>query len=105
MDKIIHAEHVVENWPFPVPPGLGCVTTRQVMEEGMPILSIRNLGGDDWLFLCNTTDNPDDGMLVCLACMYERFSFIADYALLQPGFEASREDEMSEWIVREMSYE
>ncbi|MBT7444003.1 MAG: hypothetical protein HN790_08590 [Methylococcales bacterium] len=37
----IDGKHIdINNWPFSVPPNTGCITTKQVMLENYPVLSI-----------------------------------------------------------------
>lgn len=99
MERIVHPEHVIQDWPFPFPPGLGCVTTRQVMDDGEPICSVIHFGDGDWLITGKTFGNEDDGMVVCFACLYERHPSIAKHASLKPGFEASLEDGDDTWVI------
>ena len=99
MNQIVHAKHTVSDWPFSVPPGLGCVTTRQVMEGREPIRSICHFDDGQWLFTCESTNDPDDGVIVCLACLYESFPAIAAHAALAPGYEAWLDEDTGEWIV------
>ena len=100
MGTIVHADHrVAADWPFSDPPGLGCATTRQVMEEREPIRSILHFEDGEWLFTCDSTDDPDDGMIVCLACLYERFPAIASHAALPPGNEAWLDEDTGEWVI------
>jgi len=93
-----------EDWPFKCSENVGCVTTRQVMEEGYPILAVLHDKEGTWQILCDTTEDPDDGMIVCLGCLFEKFPFIGEFANLEPGHEASRESEDVEWEISKTKY-
>ena len=96
--------HNFENWPFECPEETGCLVTRQVMEQGFPILAILHDDSGTWQVLCETTENPDDGMIVCLGCLYAKFPLIGTHASLKPGFEAVRSSADSQWIIRKTEY-
>lgn len=97
--------HNFETWPFECSEETGCLVTRQVMEQGFPILAILHDDEGTWQVLCETTENPDDGLIVCLGCLYTRFPLIGAYASLKPGFEAVRSSIDSPWVIRKTEYE
>jgi hypothetical protein len=96
---------VQKNWPFEVAPNTGCITTRQVMELGYPVLAVLHDDDGAWQVLCDMTENPADGMLVGLDCLFERFPELAQHASLQRGYEAVRASADSPWVVRKTVYE
>ncbi len=100
MTKIVHADHVVRDWHFTDSPGVGCVTTRQVMERREPIRAIIRDEEGEWLFLCETTTDSKDGQIVCLACLVETFPFVVEHANLQPGYEATRASPEDPWQIQ-----
>ena len=104
MTTIVHPDHAVRNWQFPDPPGVGCVTTRQVMEKQEPIRAILRDEDGEWQFLCETTTDPKDGQIACLACMVESFPFIVEHANLQVGYEAVRASDQEPWQVQKSDW-
>ena len=40
------------------------ITTRQVLEDGQPILMVTHDKDDDWQFMCGTTNRTEDGRVV-----------------------------------------
>ncbi len=40
-----------KDWPFDVPQNTGCITTKQVMEQGFPVLAILR---DEYELKCKT---------------------------------------------------
>jgi hypothetical protein len=82
-------------WPFDQEPKTTTLTTRQVLHEGFPILNIVHYSDDhSWAFTCGTTDDTDDGLIVCLSHILERDPRIAD---LPPGWVAERSEVGGEW--------
>lgn len=88
---------IKSDWPFDVPSNTGCVTTRQIMEKGYPILAILHDDDGAWQVLCDTTEDPNDGMIVGLGCLYERFPILGEFSHMPPGYEAVRKSECTEW--------
>ena len=101
----IDGKHIdINNWPFSVPPNTGCITTKQVMLENYPVLSILHDKDGAWQVLCSTTENADDGMLVGLGSLYEKFPFMDKFVNIPLGHEATRESESAEWEIFETHY-
>jgi len=51
-----------KRWPFPDSAETAVLTTRQVLEQGLPVLLVTHDRDDGaWQFLCGTTDDPKDG--------------------------------------------
>jgi hypothetical protein len=76
-------------WPFPDPPNAVTMTTRHVMELGMPILMVTHDADDGcWQMLCGTTDDTDDAHVVGLVEIYKRDSSIGQLADLPRGWRA-----------------
>ena len=49
------------DWPFDQAPNVAAITTRQVLDEGLPILRVTHYSDDhSWGFVCGTTDNTDE---------------------------------------------
>jgi hypothetical protein len=80
------------DWPFEEPPNLGVFSNRQLLREGYPLRLVMHDADGDWQFLCGTTSDPSDGMLVCLDHVVARFPEVQELADLPPGWRALRED-------------
>ena len=86
------------DWPFSDPPNVATITTRQVLEEDYPILLVTHDEEDGcWQILCGTTNDPDDGRIVGLDCMYEKDPSIGELADLPLGWKAWREAPGKAW--------
>ena len=82
----------MRDWPFEDPVNVTAITTVKVLEEGHPILLVAHDEEDGmWQVLCGTTNDPEDGRIVCLGCLYNRDSTIGELADLPLGWRASRE--------------
>ena len=92
-------------WPFSFPINQMIVTTKYVMDGSRPLTTVLRDNDGEWLALCDTTLDPDDGQLVCMGCLYTKFPFIGDFADLNVGWEAHRENEGADWEVYESEYE
>jgi len=99
-----HHSFSKSDWPFSCPENMCCITTKQVMEKGFPILSVLHDEEGTWQVLCDTTEDPDDGKIICLGCLFEKFSLIGQFANLKPGYEACRKSEAEEWIIEKTEY-
>lgn len=84
-------------WPFPEPTNLAVITTRQVMRDGLPILRVVRHNAGDWQFVCGTTENPADGMVMCLGEILRHDPSVADIADLPAGSSAWRAAHGSPW--------
>ena len=84
---------------------MGCITTVQVLEQNLPILAVLHDEEGTWQLLCETTEDPKHGKIMCLGCMFERFPFIGAFAELEPGYEAVRKSSEYEWEIRKTNYE
>ena len=91
-----------EDWPFDQEPNAAAITTRQVLEDGLPILMVIHYSDDhSWAFLCNTTGDSEDGRVIGMESALELDPSIAEVADLQPGWIASRERVGGEWICEQ----
>lgn len=88
-----------QNWPFDQAENVTCITTRQVLENGLPVLSVLHYSDDDsWAFLCGTTDDPNDGRVIAMKQAVEMDESVLSVADLPPGWRAYRESVYSTWI-------
>lgn len=86
-------------WPFDQEPNVAALTTRQVLDEGLPVLLVTHYADDhSWAFVCGTTDDYErDGRLICMAEVLKVDESLKEIADLPPGWCAWREDEHAEW--------
>jgi hypothetical protein len=87
-----------DNWPFADAPDTACITTRQVLEEGYPILLVTRDSEDGmWQILCGTTSNTDDARVIGLGEALKIDPSLAQIADLPLGWRAWRENRESTW--------
>jgi hypothetical protein len=87
-----------QDWPFDDPPNVITMTTRHVLEQHDPILLVSHDADDGcWQVLCGTTNDPDDGRVVGLACLYAIDPSIGALADLPRGWIAWRPDPNAPW--------
>ena len=86
------------NWPFDQERNVAAITTRQILREGLPIVRVVHYSDDhSWAFTCGTTDNPEDGLVVCMADIVARDETLLLIADLPPGWGAWREAPAEFW--------
>jgi hypothetical protein len=79
-------------WPFNDPSNAVTITTRQVMEQDLPILVVTHDAEDGcWQMLCGTTNDPDDARVVGLGAVYARDPSVGQLADLPLGWRAWRQ--------------
>jgi hypothetical protein len=87
-----------DEWPFDDPENVTAITTVHVLERRLPILLVTHDDDDGmWQVLCGTTNDPSDGRIVCLGCMYQLDPTIRDLADLPRGWRAWRDNISSPW--------
>ena len=95
-----------EEWPFDQEPNVAALTTRQVLELNYPVLVVTHYDDDhSWAFVCGTTDEVEDGRLICMADALGLDETLRSVADLPPGWSARREDKGSEWIRSEDNFD
>ena len=78
-------------WPFDQAPNVAALTTRQVLTNGFPILTVVHYADDhSWAFLCGTTSETQDGRIIGMATALKIDPSLAKIADLQPGWIAHR---------------
>lgn len=75
------------------------------MDQGYPVLQVYHDEEGTWQVLCGTTNDSDDGMVMCLGCVYQKFPLIAQFSNLPKGYDAYRESEADEWEVSITEYD
>ena len=89
------------NWPFDQVRDVATITTRQVIYENLPILIATHYSDDhSWAFLCGTTNNEEDAMVVGMGRMIDMDETLFDVANLPPGWGAHRESVESKWVYK-----
>ena len=85
-------------WPFDQAQNVTAITTRQVLDDGLPVLRVVHYSGDhSWAFTCGTTSQPEDGRVICMASALALDPTLADIADLPPGWGACRAEVGAEW--------
>jgi hypothetical protein len=89
----------MNNWPFDQAPNVAAITTRQVIEDGRPILSVVHYADDDsWAFVCGTSNATQDGRVISMAQALKIDPTLSTIADLKPGWFASRGAIGAPWI-------
>jgi len=84
-------------WPFAEPIHTRVFTTGAVLRGSLPVLLVSHDEDGDWQFLCGTTDNPADCVVVCLGCAYDKDNSIGQLADLPLGWRAWRDTLTDPW--------
>ena len=81
----------MNDWPFDQAPNVAAITTRQVIEDGLPILSVVHYAEDDsWAFVCGTSSATEDGRVIGMGTALQIDATLATIADLPPGWCAHR---------------
>ena len=89
---------MLEDWPFDQAPNVAAITTRQVLDKGMPILVVTHYSDDDsWAFVCGTTDRSEDGRVISMSTALRLDPTLRTIADLQPGWTARRDTVGGAW--------
>ena len=93
-------------WLFDQARRVAAITTRQVLDGGLPILSVVHyLDDEDWAFTCGTTDDSADIRVIAMDEALALDATLAQIADLPPGWGARRSVTGSEWNRYELSAE
>jgi hypothetical protein len=85
-------------WPFSEPTNTMAFTTNRVLQDGYPILLVTHDQDGDWQFMCTTTNDSADGLIVCLGCAYQRDNTVGEVADLPNGWQAWRDYVGGPWV-------
>lgn len=89
--------HDFPDWPFPDSISTAAFCTDKVAHENFQVLlAVHNANGD-WQFLDGTTERPGECVMLCLGCIFEKYSDLAAIADLPRGWGASRDVAGAEW--------
>jgi len=94
-------DHNFKDWPFDTPVNTASFTTKFVIDGSRPIVEVYHDHEGEWQFLCGTTLDSADLKIVCMGCMLDRDSTIAQLALLLPGWRATRASVDQPWHTEE----
>jgi hypothetical protein len=93
-------------WPFDQRQNVAAMTTKHVLEGGLPILTVIHYSDDhSWAFLCGTTDEENDGRVIAMSEALEMDPTLGDVADLKPGWIAWRQAVGSPWQRKENDHE
>jgi hypothetical protein len=93
-----HPHEFPEGWPFDEATNVAAFTTRLVLEADHPILLVsHDIDDGAWQMLCGTTNDPTDGRIACLGCLYERDPTLGEVADLPMGWRAWRTSRAAPW--------
>lgn len=87
-----------DDWPFEEPENTAVITTRRIMEEGRPILSVfRDAEEGEWQFLDGEDVGPEDAMVVGFGSILRHDPSVSTLADLPPGWVAWRDSADADW--------
>jgi len=88
----------MNDWPFDQAENVAAITTRQVIEDGLPILSVVHYANDhSWAFVCGTSAATEDGRVIGMGTALEIDPTLATIADLPPGYWARRQAVGEPW--------
>jgi hypothetical protein len=91
-------------WPFDQAPNVAAITTRQVIEDGLPILVVIHYRDDhSWAFVCGTSNRTGDGRVIGMGTALKIDPTLVSIADLPPGYCARRTAIGATW-VRELNH-
>lgn len=90
------------DWPFDVPIDTATFSSKNVVHNGYPILTVAHDWGGDWQFLCGETSSPEDMAIVCFGCIFESHPFLAEFCDLPRGWMAWRDSVEESWQTEEL---
>lgn len=99
MDTVEEHRHSFpqSEWPFSTPTNTVAFTTVVVLREGHPVLLVSHDHDGDWQFLCGTTNDIANCLIVCLSCAYQRDTSVGELADLPIGWQAWRDSVDAPW--------
>ncbi|WP_371186150.1 hypothetical protein [Thalassotalea maritima] len=78
------------------------MTTKFVLNGEQPIVEVLHWDDGGWQFMCNTTDNSDDGRVVCMGCLFDRYPWISEFKELKSGYLAFFDEINNEWSIEKI---
>ena len=86
-------------WSFDQERNVATVTTKQVIYENYPILSVVHYKDDhSWAFTCGSTSKTEDLLIVGMGDVVDTDPTLVSISDLPPGWSAYRESINDEWV-------
>ena len=87
-------------WPFDQAPNVAAITTKQVIDLKLPILTVVHYFDDDsWAFLCGTSNKTEDGRVISMKTALNLDKSLAEISNLKPGWYATRKHIGDKWTI------
>lgn len=78
------------------------ITTRQVAEQGLPVLVVTHFADDhSWAFTCGVSEDENDVMIVAMETIINLDPTLSEIADLEPGWSAYRDAIGAPWEFEE----
>ncbi|WP_447472929.1 hypothetical protein [Vibrio harveyi] len=91
------------NWNFDQDKNVATLITKQVVEQGLPILQVIHYSDDhSWAFMCGTTSNPSDTLVVSMEQAVSFDVSLYEIATMPPGCIASRNSVEEGWMCEKV---
>ncbi len=89
---------MTDEWPFDQGPDVAALTTRQVLQNGLPVLRVIHYYDDDsWAFVCGTTNKTEDLRIIAMSEALAADTTLRGIADLPPGWTAWRDSVGKAW--------
>ncbi|MGF1841686.1 hypothetical protein L4C39_00555 [Vibrio clamense] len=86
-------------WSFDQDKNVAALITKQVVEQGLPILQVIHYSDDhSWAFMCGTTSNASDTLVVSMEQAVSFDASLYEIATMPPGCIASRNSVEEAWV-------
>ncbi|CAI3932401.1 MULTISPECIES: hypothetical protein [Alteromonas] len=86
-------------WNFDQGKNVAALITKQVLKDGFPILQVIHYSDDhSWAFMCGTTSEPSDTMVVSMEQAVALDGSLHEIAQLPAGCIASRNSLTDDWL-------
>ena len=90
-------------WNFDQDKNVAALITKQVVEQGLPILQVIHYSDDhSWAFTCGTTSNPSDTLVVSMEQAVSFDVSLYEIATMPPGCIASRNSVEEGWVCEKV---
>ena len=87
-----------DDWPFDQGPDVAALTTRQVLQDKLPVLRVIHYSDDDsWAFVCGTTNQTEDLRVIAMAEALAADATLRGIADLPSGWSALRDGVGGVW--------
>lgn len=89
--------HSFADWPFENPVNAISYCTAKVARQLSPVRQVSHDWDGDWQFLDATTDEPEECVILCMGCVFERDPSLREIANLPIGWSAFRQEIGAAW--------